>query len=149
MGKKPTSTIVACAENDMSEAGYPTLNAFYDYVRHELMHTCYAFSGGADGTGFDYTHNYFFVPPQGSGQPEGAFNQLNYENINITLKGVNMVPFIKKTLNLDGAIGVFIAAADSPAHDPSILQDLNSIFGTNLQLQPGGAIPTDVTAHHV
>jgi len=61
-------------------------------------------------------------------------------------KGQSM-PFVKSTLNLDGAVGVFLAAGEGTNVDPSILQDLNSIFGTNLQQHADGSIPTDKTAH--
>jgi hypothetical protein len=93
MGKRPTKTIVACSETDQSEI-YPALNAFVDYIRHELMHSCYLFSGEfKDGQyyGLDYTHKYFYDLKN----PENAFTQLNYENINKTLMAQNQAKIVK------------------------------------------------------
>lgn len=52
----------------------------------------------------------------------------------------NMV--IKKTANIDGEIGVFIAAPQ-----PTDLAELNQLFGTNLVADSTGKISTDITAH--
>ena len=86
MGKTPTKTVVACAEAEASEI-YPNLNAFIDYVEHELMHSCYLFSGTKEppplGSGLDHTHKYFYDLKN----REGAFSELNYSNIINTLKG--------------------------------------------------------------
>lgn len=115
MGEKPTKTVVACSENDQSEI-YPQLNAFVDYVRHELMHTCYIFSGEHIGNqyfGTDQTHKYFYDLKN----PEGAFMELNYEHIFKTLtktKGVEMI--VQKqggnTLYLFGEGKLFPIASD-------------------------------------
>ena len=115
MGEKPTKTVVACGEDDQSEI-YPQLNAFVDYVRHELMHTCYIFSGGHIGNeyfGTDQTHKYFYDLKN----PDGAFTGLNYENIYKTLtkkKGIEMI--VQKqgdgTLYLFGEGKLFPIATD-------------------------------------
>ncbi len=142
MGKVPTKTVVACGENDMSEI-YPSLNAFVDYTEHELMHSCYHFSGSANpppyGSGLDQTHKYFYDLKN----REGAFSELNYQNINNLLKGTSMALF-KKTLNLDNEIGVFVSV-DKAAN----LGELNSVFGTSLIQNPDGSIATQVKARKI
>lgn len=97
MGKVPTKTVIGAGENEMSEI-YPTVGAFFDYVRHELMHSCYMWSGyyiphlppaQDEYFGYDYTHKYFHLPhyPEpGTANPEGAFSQLDYNNIINSLK---------------------------------------------------------------
>lgn len=88
-GKTPTKTVVACSENELSEI-YPAVNAFVDYTRHELMHTCYLFSGysvGNETFGQDQTHKYFYDLRN----PEGAFSELDYQRIINTLKGDSMI----------------------------------------------------------
>lgn len=87
-GRKPTKTYVGCAENDLSE-NYPNENAFFDYVRHELMHSCFMWSGEfKDGQYFgnDQTHKYFYTQKQ----PTGAFSELNYSNIDKSLTESSM-----------------------------------------------------------
>ena len=81
----------------MSEI-YPQVGAFFDYVRHELMHSCYTWSGyyiphlppaQDEYFGYDYTHKYFhlpYYPEPGAANPEGAFSQLDYNNIINSLK---------------------------------------------------------------
>lgn len=64
--------------------------------------------------------------PRGRIDPQLIFNYKTMANL------------IKKTLNLKGQVGVFVTT-----DDPSGLALLNSVFGTNLQQQPDGTIPTD------
>jgi hypothetical protein len=83
LGKTPTKTVVGVSEFAQSEAS-PQLNGFFDYVRHELMHTCYIFSGysvGNETFGSDWTHKYWYEVKN----PELSFSQLDYLRINNTL----------------------------------------------------------------
>lgn len=104
-GKLPTKTEIACTESEMS-GNYPELNAFFDYVRHELMHTCYILGGTSIGY-FDYTHKYYYDQQN----LEKAFSELNFENIYKVIKGASMnTNEFVKTINIKGAVGVVILA---------------------------------------
>lgn len=109
MGEKPTKTVVACSEFEQSEI-YPAIGAFVDYVRHELMHTCYFFSGehiGNEYFGQDYTHKYFYDQKF----PEGAFSQLDYEHIFKTINKTSLMAQIK-TQGKGASRRIVLEAAD-------------------------------------
>lgn len=118
----PTKTVIACAENDMSEI-YPDIGAFYDYERHELMHSCYMWAGyyiqhpegWKEYFGTDRTHHYFnreWYPEPGISNPEGAFSELDYQRIFNTLTIKQRDIMIYKRVKINGALAVMIDGPD-------------------------------------
>jgi|SRR5579864_560055 len=69
-------------------------------------------------------------------------NVLAQFQLSLTPVNQTNMALAKKTLNLDGEIGVFISVSD-----PASLSDLNTAFGVNVTPNADGSIPTDVVAH--
>jgi hypothetical protein len=100
-GKRPTKTWIGCSEND---------GLFDEGVKHELMHSLFMFAGYTEGNetfGLDWTHKYFLELKQ----PEGAFTQLDYEHIYLTIN--QSIPMAQIKTQAKGASRrIILEAAD-------------------------------------
>lgn len=132
-GRRPTKTYLGCSESDMSE-NYPNENAFFDYARHELMHSCYLWSGEyKDGQyfGSDQTHKYFYDQRY----PMGAFLGLNYSNMEQTLTNATMTNV--KLVKYGNEFG-FLPPATSP--EALLSQALNYGYPIPTKVEAGKTV---------
>lgn len=109
----------------------PGMNHAVELLNSTTIFDSYAHAHDAAGN-IDYTEQLSYLE---------AHNTY-IESIHQLLITPKNMALAKKTLNLDGEIGVFISVSD-----PASLPDLNTAFGVNVIPNPDGSIPTDVVAH--